>query len=126
MAWKNPVTGLNLTSIFITNFFGLVLMLILLLSKGWMARAKQNEGKWVLMMIISAIVGCVFEPLTFIFDGVPGTANHFFSYLINTVVFSLNVIVGPCYVTLITSHINKRLSRIQVNIVKFLCIVEYT
>ena len=124
MTWINHVTGINLSSVFITNFFGLLLMFILFLSKGWMARAKQNEGRLVLIMIISVMVGCIFEPLTFVLDGVPGTANRIFAYIINTIVYSLNVIVGPCYVTLITSHINKRLSRIQINVVKVLCIIE--
>ena len=124
MTWINPFTGLNLTSIVITNFFGIILMLILLLSKGWMVRAKRNESTLVLLMIFSIIIGCIFEPLSFILDGRPGLTNHIMLYVINTVVFSLNVIVGPSYVSLITSHINKTLSPIQNNVIKILCVLE--
>ena len=124
MTWINPFTGLNLTSIVITNFFGIILMLILLLSKGWMVRAKRNDSTLVLLMIFSIIIGCIFEPLSFILDGRPGLTNHIMLYVINTVVFSLNVIVGPSYVSLITSHINKTLSPIQNNVIKILCVLE--
>ncbi len=124
MGLSNPVTGINLITVFIPNFIGLVLMAILLLSKGWMTRAKRNESKLVLMMIISVIIGCIFEPLTFVIDGIPGLTNRIFAYLVNTVVFSLNVVVGPCYVTLITSHINKTLNKFEINVVKVLCTLE--
>lgn len=124
MDWVNPVTGLNLTSIFITNSFGIVLMVILLLSRGWMARVKQHEGRLVLLMIVSVIAGCIVEPLTFVFDGVPGQINHVFVFFLNTILFSLNVIVGPCYAAIITSHINKKLNKIQLTVVFTLGIIE--
>lgn len=124
MVWTNPVTGLNLTSILITNLFGLVLMLILLLSRGWMTRVKSRESKLLFIMILTVIVGCIVEPLAFILDGIPGKFNHIMVFISNTILFSLNVIIGPCYVTLITSHINKTLSRIQVIVVFTLCVLE--
>ncbi|MCR5847502.1 MAG: GGDEF domain-containing protein [Lachnospiraceae bacterium] len=124
MTWTNSVSGINLTSVVITNLFGILLMGVLLLSKGWMARVKSNESKWVLLMIISVIAGCIIEPLTFIFDGIPGAANHIFLYIINSILFLLNIVVGPCYATLITSHINKKLSPIETNVIKVLCIIE--
>ncbi len=124
MNWVNPVTGLNLTSIFVTNLFGILLMAILLLSKGWMARVKQHEGTLVLMMIISVVAGCIIEPLSFVCDGIPGQTNHIVLFILNTILFSLNVIVGPCYAAIITSHINKKLNKVQINVMIILCIIE--
>ena len=66
MHWVNPVTGLNLTSIFITNSFGIILMIALLFSRGWIVRVKKHEGNMVLLMIISVLAGCIIEPLSFV------------------------------------------------------------
>ena len=124
MIWTNPVTGINLTSILITNLIGILLMLIVLLSKGWMVRVNSVESKIILSMMITVIIGCIVEPLTFILDGIPGNLNHTLSFIANSVLYSLNVVIGPCYVLLLSSHINKKLSKVQLYIVLLLCIFE--
>ena len=124
MIWTNPVTGINLTSILITNLIGILLMLIVLLSKGWMVRVNSVESKIILSMMITVIIGCMVEPLTFILDGIPGNLNHTLSFIANSVLYSLNVVIGPCYVLLLSSHINKKLSKVQLYIVLLLCIFE--
>lgn len=43
MQWYNQTTGINLSLVLITNIFGLLLMIILLVSKGWTAGNKYNE-----------------------------------------------------------------------------------
>ena len=89
-----------------------------------MTRVKSRESKLLFIMILSVIVGCIVEPLAFILDGIPGKFNHIMVFVSNTILFSLNVIIGPCYVTLITSHINKTLSRLQIIVVFTLCTLE--
>ena len=124
MHWVNPVTGLNLTSIFITNFFGVILMIALLFSRGWIVRVKKHEGNLVLLMIISVLAGCFIEPLSFVCEGLPGNGIHYCLFFLNTILFSLDVIIGPCYAAILTSHINKKLSRIQIYVILTLIVIE--
>ena len=124
MHWVNPVTGLNLTSIFITNFFGVILMIALLFSRGWIVRVKKHEGNLVLLMILSVLAGCFIEPLSFVCEGLPGNGIHYCLFFLNTILFSLDVIIGPCYAAILTSHINKKLSRIQIYVILTLIVIE--
>ena len=92
MQWYNQTTGINLSLVLITNIFGLLLMIILLVSKGWTARNKYNETKIIPIVLVSIIVGCIVEPLTYIVDGVPGGFIHYIAIVLNTILFSLNII----------------------------------
>ncbi|MBP5276162.1 MAG: GGDEF domain-containing protein [Lachnospiraceae bacterium] len=125
MQWYNQTTGINLSLVLITNIFGLLLMIILLVSKGWTARNKYNETKIIPIVLVSIIVGCIVEPLTYIVDGVPGGFIHYIAIVLNTILFSLNIIIGPGYVTIITRHINERLMPVQTMVIKGICLVEF-
>ena len=124
MHWVNPVTGLNLTSIFITNSFGIILMIALLFSRGWIVRVKKHEGNLVLLMIVSVLAGCIIEPLSFVCEGLHGISIHYCLFFLNTILFSLDVIIGPCYAAILKSHINKKLKKSQIYVMLTLITIE--
>lgn len=125
MQWYNQTTGVNLSLVLITNIFGLLLMAVLLVSKGWKARNRYNETDIIPMVLVSIIIGCIVEPLTYIVDGIPGKFIHYAAIVLNTILFSLNIIIGPGYVTIVTKHINEKLMPIQTMVVKAICLIEF-
>ncbi|WP_408071447.1 diguanylate cyclase domain-containing protein [Butyrivibrio sp. JL13D10] len=101
---------INLPSIYSANVIGLLIMIVLLLSRGWKIQTKNSESKNLLILIIAVIIACVVDPIVFYFDGRPGALARYIILLGNTVLFSLNAILGPAYITLIDRHINEHQS----------------
>ncbi|MBR6403375.1 MAG: GGDEF domain-containing protein [Eubacterium sp.] len=107
-----------------TNILGFMLMITLLLSRGWRIQTKNSESKILLVMIFAIIVGCIVDPIAFLWDGKPGTFNRFIVYITNTILFTLNVVVGPGYIFLIGNHINEKFSNIKKSVIFTLCATE--
>ena len=124
MQFINQYTKIDLTPIFITNLLGVVLMVILVLSKGWMIKRKRGEARVIMAMLATIIIGCVVEPITFAIDGIPGHHISFIAFFFNTVLYFLNVIIGPGYVYIIARHINGKLTKVEKYIIRILVLVE--
>lgn len=103
----------NLPSIYASNVIGLLIMLVLLLSRGWRIQTKNSESKSLLILIIAVIVACVVDPIVFYFDGIPGLFPRIIIHFGNSILFSLNAILGPTYITLVVNHINEHQTRKQ-------------
>nr|WP_081843042.1 GGDEF domain-containing protein [Butyrivibrio sp. WCE2006] len=114
----------NVASVLSSNIVGFLLMTVLLFSRGWRIQTKNSESLIILIMILSVIVGCFVDPIAFYSDGKPGKLPYFLVHGSNTILFSLNVIIGPAYIILIVRHIHEKLSQKQVLLVATLCISE--
>ncbi|WP_022760609.1 GGDEF domain-containing protein [Butyrivibrio sp. AD3002] len=115
---------INLVSIYSSNIVGLLVMAVILLSRGWRIQNKNSESLILLVMIFSVISGCIVDPLVFYFDGKPGTFVRIFLYIGNSFLFFLNAVIGPAYITIIVRHINESQSCRQRLIVYSLCLSE--
>ena len=104
---------IDITSVFASNIVGLLLMSVLLLSKGWRIQSKNSESGIILIMIFAVIAGCILEPIAFYLDGQAGIINRIGVYTSNTLLFFLNTIIGPGYITLIERHINEYQSKAE-------------
>ncbi len=99
---------LNLTSIYASNIVGLLLMAVLLASRGWRLQTRNHESQIILTIIITVIIGCIVDPFASYLDGQPGNTVLILLYVLNTMLFLLNAIIGPAYVTIIVCHIHDR------------------
>ncbi len=104
---------INLPAIYASNVIGFLIMIVLLLSRGWRIQTKNSESQSLLMMITAVIAACITDPIVFYFDGRPGVLPRYIILLGNTVLFSMNAILGPSYITLIVNHINEHQSKKQ-------------
>ena len=116
---------IDITSVFASNIVGFLLMAGLLLSKGWRLQTKNSESGIVLIMIFAVMVGCVFDPIASFLDGRPGSVARMGVYVSNTLLFFLNIIIGPGYITLIERHINESQSRFQKTLIYSVCSIEF-
>lgn len=117
-------TGLNIITTYATDFLGALLMLMLLLSKGWSIPTKRSESYILLAMIVASLAGCVFDAIGWMVDGRPGALNRFGVYASNTILFSLNVVLGPGCITILTKHINRIIPAWHRNLIAALCTAE--
>lgn len=101
----------EIASQFSTNLLGMLLMITLLLTKGWKIPASRHESRILLIMILATIAGCLLDPLAWLMDGHPGAFARFMVYASNTLLYSLNIVIGPGFITLIARHIREKLPR---------------
>ncbi|MBR4832201.1 MAG: hypothetical protein IKZ97_06210, partial [Butyrivibrio sp.] len=104
---------IDITSVFASNIVGLMLMAVWLLSKGWRIQTKNSESGILLIMIFAVMAGCILEPIASVLDGQSGITNRLGVYTSNTLLFFLNTIIGPGYITLIVRHINEYQSKAE-------------
>ncbi len=99
---------LNLHSIYASNLVGLLLMAMLLASKGWCIQTRNHESQVIRIIIYVVIIGCIVDPFASYLDGKPGSTALILLYIFNTVLYFLTAVIGPAYVTIVVCHIHDR------------------
>ena len=115
---------IDLTSIYMTNVLGGLLMVSLLVCGGWYIHTRKLTSIILLVLMLATLVGCIVDPLVFKADGQFGLNNYFIVYVGNTLLYLLNIIIGPSFITIIYKYINEKISKIHVNIIYVLCAIE--
>ncbi len=114
----------NFISTLASDILGLLMMIVLLFSRGWKIQTKRSESKILFVMAISVILGCIANSLSAFVDGEPGTIMFVINYICCFFLFSLNIIISPCYIIIILVHINDKLSRFQLWLIVTACFTE--
>lgn len=117
-------TSINLTSIFGTDFVGVVLLLIILLTKGWNLPARKKESRILLVMVIASIVNCLGDAMVSLFDGREGSLMRAVCFVGNTYLYLYNLMVGIAIIYLIVNHIDKTVPPLQIAFFTILGLVE--
>ena len=117
-------TSINLTSIFGTDFVGVVLLLIILLTKGWNLPARKKESRILLVMVIASIVNCLGDAMVSLFDGRGGSLMRAVCFVGNTYLYLYNLMVGIAIIYLIVNHIDKTVPPLQIAFFTILGLVE--
>lgn len=107
-----------------TDLLGALLMLTLLLSGGWKIPTKRIQSRAMLAMIAATLAGCVLDALGWLIDGRPGALCRVAVYVCNTLLFSLNVVIGPGYVTIVTRQVRETVPRWHKKAIFVLCFAE--
>ncbi len=116
--------SINLTAIYMTNLIGGLMMLMLLICRGWKIHTRRLTSIILQVMIITVLLGCIMDPLVFYADGREGWGNYFIVYAGNSLLYLLNIIIGPCFVTIVYKYINERISKLHINLIYILCAME--
>ncbi|MBO4494522.1 MAG: GGDEF domain-containing protein [Clostridiales bacterium] len=119
-------TTLNLTSVFGTDFAGVILLLVILLTKGWSLPARKKESRIILMMIVLSVFNCLCDALTALLDGRTGFGIRVILLTGNTYLYLYNLIVGISIIYLVVQHIDKTVPKLQVAFFAVLGAVEVT
>ena len=105
---------INLTSIFGTDFAGVFLLLIILLTRGWSLPARRKESQIIFVLVIATIFYCAGDAFVSLCDGKTGRYLRELNILGNTYLYLYNLIVGVGIIYLVVNHIDQTVPKLQI------------
>jgi len=118
------LSGAFFGGIFSANVVVGLLMLNLIISKGYEIPASKRESKVLLLVAIHVLVGCIIAPILYTFYGRQGEAYRLISFIGNTILFAENITLGPAVIALVIEHINEALTKTLRHIILFIVGLE--
>ncbi|MCR4850189.1 MAG: GGDEF domain-containing protein [Lachnospiraceae bacterium] len=119
-------SSINLVAVYIADLIGVLLLGIVLLTKGWNLPTRRNESIVLCILICATLIDCLVDPFVFAADGRPGSFNRFLAVFGNSILYIYNLIVGTGTLALIVMHVKKKISRFHHIIVWIITIIEIT
>lgn len=96
----------SLTGIYVSNMLGIILLLVLYIGNRRRIREMGHEYYQILVMIVSAFICCLIDPLIFTLDGKPGMFARLVVLIGNMILFASTVITGASWIFFLGSHLN--------------------
>ncbi|MBR6452826.1 MAG: GGDEF domain-containing protein [Lachnospiraceae bacterium] len=116
--------GINLTAAMVADFAGVLLLLLLLLAKGWQLPGRKKESRILLILLLASLFDNLIDPFVFSFDGKPGRLNFYIVYFGNSFLYLYNLVVGTGVLALIVRHIKQKISKFQYITTWILTLIE--
>ncbi len=116
--------GINLTAVIIADIVGVMLLVLILLARGWQLPGRKTESRILLILILASLFDNMIDPFIFLLDGKPGGFCRFFIYFGNSFLFLYNLVVGTGVLALVVKHINQGISTFQYVTSWILTVVE--
>ena len=116
--------GVNIQSVFIADFIGCLVLLNIILMKGWKIPTREQESRILLLLVIASLVNCVIDPLAFFFDGRPGQFSFMVLFTVNTILFLYNLAVGLGVVFLVCYDLHNKINMAQKILVGLMLLTE--
>ena len=121
---ENMGSSINLTAIYVTDIVGIVLLFLILVTKGWILPARRRESRILCILIIISIINCAFDAYLSYCDGKPGTFYYFISMVGNTYMYMYYLMVGIGIIMLTVMHIDKNVPRFQSIFFGLIAVIE--
>ncbi len=113
---------INLTSIFVSNGFGLASLLTTAFCNTTLLRTKRKDIRYIWIIILITIIACIVDPIVFYADGRSGALCHWIIVLGNTYLFTANAWLGILWIAFLVIHLHG-ISHGMLRLVNWLCIV---
>ncbi|MBO4414783.1 MAG: diguanylate cyclase [Lachnospiraceae bacterium] len=94
------MSQVNLPAVYVANGMAIILLLGILTGHTFQLQ-KKAETIMLYIMDLSLILCCIFDPLVFALDGVPGLGPRIVMYICNFWLFLTNLIFGPTFLLLL-------------------------
>lgn len=95
----------TLTTVFIVNILGIMLLLTLFLSNQHRLYDDKDE-KIIFRMMMITLFACIVDPIVFYSDGKPGLIYTIIIYIGSIYIYFANIAIGYTWVNFITSHLS--------------------
>lgn len=109
----------ELTAVYATNIFGIVLLGVLLAGNIWRFREKGSENAYLQLLLLFTFCTCVLDPIAYTADGRPGTIARIFVYGGNELLYLTNMFSGVFWLLFLAEHLNYRFSTAHRNTLGF-------
>ena len=117
-------SAINMQSVYVTDLVGVAILVVILVSRGWIIPARKDESWILLVMLIVSALNCFADIVAFAFDGKPGTIFYFILLIDNTYLYMYNLIIGIGIIYLIVKHIDSKTTGLHMLLFWILCIIE--
>ncbi|MCR5702808.1 MAG: GGDEF domain-containing protein [Lachnospiraceae bacterium] len=118
-------SSINLIAIFVADFIGVIMLLLIMFTRGWIIPSRKKESRLMFALIIATLIDCLVDPFAFFSDGKVGLANYRISFFCNSFLYLYNLIVGTGVLFLVTIHINKKISTVQKIVASVIFLIEF-
>ncbi len=99
----------ELIAVYSADFIGFLLLIVILIAKGWDLPLRRHEGRILLALIAATLINCLLDPFSYWAEGVSGILSRDLSLVANTFVFIYDLIVCFGFLGMIFLHINKKI-----------------
>ncbi len=109
----------ELTAVYATNIFGIVLLAVLIAGNVWRFRERGSENAYLQLLLFFTFCTCVLDPIAYTADGRPGTIARIFVYGSNELLYLTNMFSGVFWLLFLAEHLNYRFSTAHRNVLGF-------
>lgn len=109
----------ELTAVYATNIFGIVLLAVLMAGNVWRFREKGAENAYLQLLLFFTFCTCVLDPIAFTADGRQGTLARIFVYGSNDLLYLTNMFSCFFWLMFLAEHLNYRFSIAHRNVLGF-------
>ena len=103
-------SAFELTTVYVSNVFGIVLIGVLLAGNIWRFREKGAENAYLQLILFFAFCGCVLDPIAYTADGKPGTWARIIVYGGNSLLCLTDMFGTFFWLLFLAEHLSARFS----------------
>ena len=116
---------INLTSVYLTNFFGLLLTLSIIVCNKWNFKEKDKPNNLLFCVIVLILVSCIIDPFVFYSDGKDGTYHHLVIIYGNTWLFIANILCNSFWVIILANRLYGQINKVHLRILQLIIISSF-
>lgn len=105
--------SIDLSIIFGSDFVGVLLLVIILFTRGWSLPARKKESKLLLFILIVSLINCTGDIIATLCDGRPGLICYWVAFFVNTYLYLYYLFIGISIIYLVVRHIEREAPRFQ-------------
>ena len=109
----------NLTAVYATNIFGIVLLVVLMAGNMWRFREKGAENAYLQLLLFFTLCTCTLDPIAYTADGRAGTIARIIVYGGNDLLYLTNMFSCFFWLMFLAEHLNFRFSIAHRNLLGF-------
>lgn len=117
-------SAINLQAVYVTDLVGIAILVVILVSRGWVLPARKEESRILFAMLAVSLFNCVADIYVFACDGMPGALYHVILQIGNTYLYLYNVIIGIGIIYLIVMHIDRKTTGLHMILFWLLSMIE--
>jgi len=115
---ENITTSFDLSLITMSNFLGIMLLVVLSLGNLWRFRDRSPENMALILLMFFSFTNCLVDPLVYAFDGKPGLLYRAIIVGGNTWLFFAQISSAVVWVYFFSYHLNGSVSKNQKRFLK--------
>ncbi len=104
---------MNIAEIFAANGLGLVLMILLQISRHMTRRNRRMEDHLLSVLVAATAAACVVESVSFAVDGMAGQVWRWINHLSNTALYALVIIISTAWMMYVDVHLYRDRMRLR-------------